>query len=68
LGAGGFAGGISNISGPVAQLVEQRTFNPKVAGSIPARPIVVVDAGQRESIGSQCKRFSRGGEQGLAFI
>ena len=25
--------------GPVAQLVEQRTFNPKVAGSIPARPI-----------------------------
>jgi hypothetical protein len=26
-------------SGPVAQLVEQGTFNPKVAGSIPARPI-----------------------------
>jgi hypothetical protein len=26
--------------GPVAQLVEQGTFNPKVAGSIPARPIV----------------------------
>ena len=26
-------------NGPVAQLVEQRTFNPKVAGSIPARPI-----------------------------
>ena len=25
--------------GPVAQLVEQGTFNPKVAGSIPARPI-----------------------------
>jgi hypothetical protein len=25
-------------SGPVAQLVEQGTFNPKVAGSIPARP------------------------------
>jgi hypothetical protein len=24
--------------GPVAQLVEQGTFNPKVAGSIPARP------------------------------
>jgi hypothetical protein len=26
-------------AGPVAQLVEQGTFNPKVAGSIPARPI-----------------------------
>ncbi len=25
--------------GPVAQLVEQGTFNPKVAGSSPARPI-----------------------------
>jgi hypothetical protein len=25
--------------GPVAQLVEQGTFNPKVAGSIPARPM-----------------------------
>src|SRR5207247_10119466 len=25
--------------GPVAQLVEQGTFNPKVAGSNPARPI-----------------------------
>src|SRR5205085_12390030 len=25
--------------GPVAQLVEQGTFTPKVAGSIPARPI-----------------------------
>jgi hypothetical protein len=25
--------------GPVAQLVEQGTFNPKVAGSRPARPI-----------------------------
>jgi hypothetical protein len=24
--------------GPVAQLAEQGTFNPKVAGSIPARP------------------------------
>jgi hypothetical protein len=26
-------------AGPVAQSVEQGTFNPKVAGSIPARPI-----------------------------
>ena len=29
--------------GPVAQLVEQGTFNPKVAGSIPARPITERD-------------------------
>jgi hypothetical protein len=28
-----------SANGPVAQLVEQGTFNPKVAGSIPARPI-----------------------------
>src|SRR5262249_4628035 len=28
----------SDARGPVAQLVEQGTFNPKVAGSIPARP------------------------------
>ena len=27
------------VWGPVAQSVEQGTFNPKVAGSIPARPI-----------------------------
>jgi hypothetical protein len=27
------------FSGPVAQLVEQGTFNPKVVGSIPTRPI-----------------------------
>jgi hypothetical protein len=29
----------SSLSGPVAQLAEQGTFNPKVAGSNPARPI-----------------------------
>ena len=28
-----------NHGGPLAQLVEQGTFNPKVAGSIPARPM-----------------------------
>src|SRR3954449_5663719 len=27
------------LLGPLAQLVEQGTLNPKVAGSIPARPI-----------------------------
>src|SRR6478672_5676352 len=30
--------------GPVAQLVEQGTFNPKVTGSIPVRPIEEVPA------------------------
>ena len=29
----------ASAAGPVAQLVEQGTFNPKVAGSSPARPI-----------------------------
>ena len=29
-----------SLGGPVAQLVEQGTFNPKVAGSNPARPIL----------------------------
>ena len=28
----------TRAEGPLAQLVEQGTFNPKVAGSIPARP------------------------------
>src|SRR5262249_18190872 len=32
--------GILEARGPVAQSVEQGTFNPKVAGSIPARPIL----------------------------
>src|SRR5215216_773656 len=35
---GGEAGATLDARGPVAQLVEQGTFNPKVAGSIPARP------------------------------
>jgi Phage integrase family len=30
---------LHSLRGPVAQLVEQGTFNPKVAGSNPARPI-----------------------------
>ena len=30
---------LHSTEGPLAQLVEQGTFNPKVAGSIPARPI-----------------------------
>src|SRR4051794_18353647 len=32
--------------GPLAQLVEQGTFNPKVAGSIPARPIAPQQRGE----------------------
>jgi hypothetical protein len=32
-------GNVHSTAGPVAQLVEQGTFNPKVAGSIPARPM-----------------------------
>ncbi len=33
------ARGYTRLGGPVAQLAEQGTFNPKVAGSNPARPI-----------------------------
>src|SRR5450759_5104334 len=32
------AGTVVQSSGPLAQLVEQGTFNPKVTGSIPVRP------------------------------
>src|SRR5439155_5309497 len=32
----------TRTSGPVAQLVEQGTFNPRGAGSSPARPILIV--------------------------
>ena len=43
-------------SGPVAQLVEQGTFNPKVAGSIPARPIPIDPARRPQSnrAGKRC--------------
>src|SRR3954453_1882855 len=34
-----FQGYTTHRLGPLAQLVEQGTLNPKVAGSIPARPI-----------------------------
>src|SRR6266540_7470833 len=44
--------------GPVAQLVEQGTFNPKVAGSIPARPIQEPPANPRS--------IERGCEYGLS--
>jgi hypothetical protein len=36
---GGGGPGRTIAVGPLAQLVEQGTFNPKVAGSIPARPM-----------------------------
>ena len=31
---------VLDCNGPLAQLVEQRTFNPLVAGSNPARPTI----------------------------
>jgi hypothetical protein len=37
--------GLNTSTGPVAQLVEQGTFNPKVAGSIPARPTSITPLG-----------------------
>ena len=51
-GAGGPAGlGVLTcrpFGGPLAQLVEQRTFNPLVAGSSPARPTTEYSKGWRE--------------------
>ena len=43
--------------GPVAQLVEQGTFNPKVVGSIPTRPISEIPA-KAEFSGSPVVRSS----------
>ena len=36
--------------GPVAQLVEQGTFNPKVTGSIPARPKKTTEGSKEEPL------------------
>ena len=43
--------------GPVAQLAEQGTFNPKVAGSNPARPILhgMVEPKRLETVGQVCQ-------------
>src|SRR3954468_12147576 len=54
------AGGYPRHLGPVAQLVEQGTFNPKVAGSIPARPISCRLSGRR----ARRRRTRRGAERG----
>lgn len=46
------------LSGSLAQLVEQRTFNPLVAGSIPARPISDSDGvDMKDRIKSTFMRF-----------
>src|SRR5918997_254535 len=37
----GLSGGSSAPTGPLAQLAEQRTFNPRVVGSIPTGPTVL---------------------------
>ena len=38
-------------NGSLAQLVEQRTLNPFVAGSIPARPTNIINALRLKSVG-----------------
>src|SRR3954462_7698477 len=45
--------------GPVAQLVEQGTFNPKVAGSSPARPIDGRGADRQVALGRPLLQDSR---------
>ena len=51
--------------GPVAQLVEQGTFNPKVAGSIPARPITTRSTSQppRSRVHTRAARGTAGARQ-----
>jgi hypothetical protein len=52
--------GYHQRAGPLAQLAEQRTFNPWVLGSIPRRPTIIpgrrspcpTDARSRETLGS----------------
>ena len=39
-------------SGPLAQLAEQGTFNPKVAGSIPSRPTIFFNARHHAGVSS----------------
>src|SRR3954451_21162386 len=41
---GELCGGLSAPTGPLAQLAEQRTFNPRVVGSIPTGPTVLTCA------------------------
>ena len=41
-------------SGPLAQLVEQGTFNPKVVGSIPTRPTRYRSSRQGRALGHEC--------------
>ncbi len=45
--------------GPVAQLVEQGTFNPKVTGSIPVRPIKLMTVYQSGSASSALSDVTR---------
>ena len=46
--------------GPVAQLVEQGTFNPKVVGSIPTRPIKEIPANRPSSSPAHARNLSDG--------
>ena len=40
---------LGGIYGSLAQLVEHRTFNPRVAGSIPARPTILFEESRSET-------------------
>ena len=47
--------------GPLAQVVEHRTFNPKVAGSSPARPTMDVGVWWPHSLRDRTPVFQAGG-------
>src|SRR5262245_19800754 len=48
-----------DFEGPVAQLVEQGTFNPKVTGSIPVRPIAENSCKPPGSLGQGLRSLAR---------
>ena len=50
--------GHTRTPGPVAQLVEQGTFNPKVTGSIPVRPITDI----AQTVSGECGTASMSGQ------
>lgn len=54
LRAGGMPVGPTIIHGPLAQLAEQRTFNPQVLGSIPRRPTAGPASRRREGRPVRC--------------
>src|SRR5687768_5367932 len=56
--------GYTRVPGPLAQLVEQGTLNPKVVGSIPTRPI----AGRTARLGTIARMNGPVGIVGAGYV